>query len=216
MEHVPPQCIFPEMKDLPDGMDLRKNLITVPSCVEHNLRKSGDDEYLMYVLSMNLPAGKIAAHHFLTKILRAIERRPALINSLVEKNTPVVVRDQVNGDTFETVAVEVNGRRVERIFSNIALGIYLHHFKKRWEGKVRVQPSFLSFMHEPNAFHLNAKNAELAKYADTFFANVEYFGENPSVFTYQVVQPDRRIHALMRLNFYTGCKVTVFFGISDG
>ena len=33
-EHVPPKCLFPEKKDLPDGVDLRKSLITVPSCDE--------------------------------------------------------------------------------------------------------------------------------------------------------------------------------------
>lgn len=36
-EHAPPKCIFPESKDLTDkSMDLRKNLIKVPTCVEHN------------------------------------------------------------------------------------------------------------------------------------------------------------------------------------
>ena len=215
-EHVPPQCIFPEKKDLAEGMDLRRNLITVPSCDDHNLRKSGDDEYLMYVLSMNLPAGEIAAHHFSTKIMRAIDRRPALVNSLVKNNTPVIVKDRTTGETYETSALEVDGQRVDRIFSNIALGIYFHHFNKRWEDNLRVQPNFLSFLHEPNAQQRNAQIAELARYADQFFADVEHFGENPSVFTYQVVQPDRRIHALMRLNFYTGCKVTVFLGKSRG
>ena len=49
-EHIPPKCIFPEKKDLADGRDYRRNLITVPSCADHNLHKSGDDEYLLYVL----------------------------------------------------------------------------------------------------------------------------------------------------------------------
>ena len=48
VEHVPPRCLFPEQKDLPIGVDLRKQLITVPSCDIHNSRKSKDDEYLFY------------------------------------------------------------------------------------------------------------------------------------------------------------------------
>jgi hypothetical protein len=37
-EHVPPLCFFPEMKDIPNQLDLRRNLIRVPACDEHNLK----------------------------------------------------------------------------------------------------------------------------------------------------------------------------------
>lgn len=39
VEHVPPKCIFPESKDLSSTdklLDFRKQLITVPSCDDHN------------------------------------------------------------------------------------------------------------------------------------------------------------------------------------
>ena len=48
VEHVPPKGLFPKSKDLPAGMNLRKQLITVPACDLHNTEKSHDDEYLMY------------------------------------------------------------------------------------------------------------------------------------------------------------------------
>ncbi|MCJ7519132.1 MAG: hypothetical protein MUO42_05610, partial [Anaerolineaceae bacterium] len=39
-EHVPPEVFFPESKDLPpDYPDMRKNLVTVPSCKKHNQEK---------------------------------------------------------------------------------------------------------------------------------------------------------------------------------
>lgn len=48
VEHIPPKCIFPETKDLEDKtLNLRKKLLTVPSCTLHNNAKSGDDEYLL-------------------------------------------------------------------------------------------------------------------------------------------------------------------------
>ena len=31
VEHVPPKGLFPEIKDLPAGVNLRKELITVPA-----------------------------------------------------------------------------------------------------------------------------------------------------------------------------------------
>lgn len=51
-EHVPPLCLFPESKDV-GGKDYRRNLITVPSCDEHNSKKESDDEFLMVSLAGN-------------------------------------------------------------------------------------------------------------------------------------------------------------------
>jgi len=76
-EHIPPQCLFPDSKDLPAGLDLRKNLITVPSCAEHNLRKSGDDEYLLFVLVANLNVNTVGLNQWRTKIRRAMIKRPS-------------------------------------------------------------------------------------------------------------------------------------------
>ena len=57
-EHAPPRCLFPETKDLIDkSLDLRKELITVPACKEHNTAKSTDDEYLLNILSLNITSG---------------------------------------------------------------------------------------------------------------------------------------------------------------
>lgn len=79
VEHVPPRCLFPEQKDLPDGIDLRKQLITVPSCDEHNTKTSKDDEYLLYVLLMNIANNQSAEQHFDTKVIRAIGRNPSVM-----------------------------------------------------------------------------------------------------------------------------------------
>jgi hypothetical protein len=53
-EHSPPRCLFPESKDLEDRANLRKNLITVPSCADHNPRLSKDDEYFLVIAASNL------------------------------------------------------------------------------------------------------------------------------------------------------------------
>ena len=49
-EHAPPLCFFPEAKDLEPPQDLRKHLITVPSCPDHNLSASKDDEYALVLV----------------------------------------------------------------------------------------------------------------------------------------------------------------------
>jgi hypothetical protein len=49
-EHAPPLCFFPETKDV--GRDLRRNLVTVPSCDVHNSKKSKDDEFFRSLVLM--------------------------------------------------------------------------------------------------------------------------------------------------------------------
>jgi len=49
-EHIPPRAIFPEAKDA-EGRNYRIDLITVPSCPDHNTAKSDDDEFLMVSLA---------------------------------------------------------------------------------------------------------------------------------------------------------------------
>lgn len=59
VEHAPPRCIFPEQKDLQPGEDYRVNLITVPSCDEHNMQKSKEDEYLLYILPSTIGSNEV-------------------------------------------------------------------------------------------------------------------------------------------------------------
>ena len=72
MEHVPPKCLFPETKDL--GRQYRNNLITVPSCDEHNSHKSADDEFLMASLAGLIGNNSVGLRHKFTKVNRAIYR----------------------------------------------------------------------------------------------------------------------------------------------
>lgn len=214
-EHVPPKCLFPERKDLPDGVDLRKGLITVPSCDEHNLKKSGDDEYLMYILAMNLPAETIAQHHFSTKVLRAIRRRPDLINSIISQRTPVTVQNVSTGEIVKTSAIYVNYERLEYSLKVISLGVYYNHFQMRWAGSVSIQVDFLGYLEGEESDEANRLSEFLAKAADQIFTGVPMIGENPEVFKYQIITPknDEGIDLLMRLYFYQGCRVTICFGI---
>lgn len=211
-EHVPPKCLFPERKDVPEGVDLRRNLISVPSCEEHNLRKSRDDEYFLHVLSFNLPANGTADGQITTKIARAIERRPALSKSLMQAQRPVLVIDDRTREIYETAEVALDGARFEKTLNLIALGIYFHHYHARWNGNLRVVSEFIAFPYEATASEINASISALAVYAEQLFAGANHYGENPDVFSYQIVEPDHKYQCLLRLSFYGDCKATAFFG----
>lgn len=216
VEHVPPQCLFPEQKDLPPGTDLRRNLMTVPSCEEHNLGKAGDDEYLMYVLAMNLPSGVAGQNHFSTKLVRAIQRRPSLINRVLSRATPVTLHDPGTGEMYETLAVQAEGERLERVLEKVALGLYRHHFERRWQGPLRVAPEFLRFTQQERAAEWNQALQEASGYADALFAQQPYFGDNPAIFRYQVVIATPEAPAAIRMHFYGESRVLAVYGAAGG
>ena len=212
VEHVPPRCLFPEQKDLPLGVDLRKQLITVPACDEHNTAKSQDDEYLLHVLTINLPANEVAKNQFLTKIMRSIECNPRLIEKIMKNPQSVVAVDESTGDTHHTVAVRIDDARIDSALEHIGRALYFHHFGEKWLGTVRTQPEFLLVSLDPNnALELNEPIERMAAAADQIFKDFPSHGENPDVFKYQVIDGNERGKKLMRLHFYNGCKVSIFF-----
>jgi hypothetical protein len=211
VEHVPPRCLFPEQKDLPQGVDLRKELITVPSCDEHNSKKSKDDEYILYCLAVNLPANSVAEDHFLTKIIRAIDRNPSIINRIVENHAPVRVNDTETGEWFDTVAVPIDTDRLYSDLECMARALYFYHYKKQWRETVQIEPEFLLAMGTPNDSLVNDRTEKVAKSSDILFKEVQHYGKNPEVFTYQTVEGNAKLPFVMRLHFYGRCRVTVAF-----
>lgn len=210
-EHVPPKCLFPEQKDLPDGVDLRKDLITVPSCDVHNSKKSEDDEYILYVLLMNISNNDVAKNHFLTKLMRAIERNPSLFNKFIRRREPVVAHDTVRDEFQETMAVQIDYKRFCSSMEHMARALHFHHFKRKWSGSVSVYPDFLLSMHPVSARKTNEKIEKMAKAASFMFDGIECHGKNPDVFEYQVADGSNGVDKSMRLHFFGGARVTLFF-----
>lgn len=211
VEHTPPKCLFPEEKDLPSGMGFRRNLITVPSCDEHNLKKSGDDEYLMYVLVMNLPANIMAANHFRTKLIRAIERRPALLNTFTSNAPTVGIIDQNSGEQYDTLALNLDVARLQSTLEKVALGIYRHHFGLRWIGNIKVLPEFLRYLDTPEAEEMNSTHEQISRLSNEFFNSADAYGENPEIFNYQIGHPVKSEHTLIKLRFYGEVNVLALF-----
>ena len=96
-EHVPPKGIFPKKRDLPPGVDLRKQLITVPSCDVHNSEKSLDDEYLMYALVFGIQNNSTASEQVKGKITRAMCANPGVARLIAQNQKPVRVEDMSTG-----------------------------------------------------------------------------------------------------------------------
>lgn len=211
-EHVPPKCLFPEKKDLPKGVSLRKELIKVPSCELHNTAKSKDDEYLLYVLCMNIANNAVAFQHFSKKIMRAYERRPALMKSIVNESREVVAVN-TNGTAFNTFMVKADMARIHKCFNQISRALYYHEFKKPFSGQCRFLHDWT--IREESKFKVvvteGDKERSAIEHVKSYFEKLEHKGENASVFRYRFEDPDKHGQVALSMQFYGGSNVFIAF-----
>lgn len=209
-EHVPPKCLFPEKKDLPKGVDLRKALITVPSCDLHNSKKSNDDEYLLYCLVMSIPSNKIGNNHFFTKIMRAIERNPSLIKKYLQNHQTVSVENMETGEWSRSIGCQIDDSRFDKSLEQLSRALYFHHFGVKTEGEIRIYPNFLLSMNEGYK-ETNASIAKMDSMSEQLFSKEVTHGKNPEVFKYCAVDLGASEAKILRLYFYEGNRVTIIF-----
>jgi hypothetical protein len=213
-EHVPPLCLFPERKDTPDRNDFRKNLITVPSCADHNASKSSDDWYLLWVLSTNVVANEVGMRQAMTKLGRGHIRRPALGSTILDSATDIMVVDSRTGTPHESAEAPLDGSRFDRILKLIALGLYRHHFHESWRGELRVHPDFIGEMDPAQRARRDRARVDAFEAATQIFAHRQRYGDNPKVFWYQELRTDLSYPVILRMAFYGGCTATALFGPS--
>lgn len=208
VEHAPPKCLFPRQRDLPEGVNLRDQLITVPSCNEHNQQRSRDDEYLLYTLVINAASNDIARNHFFAAIMRRIERNPSLIQRYMSTSVPVTTENLETGETANTFAVNIEYDRFKDSIDNLARAIYFHHFGLKLLSSITIQPEFMLRTLDPEYAHINGMITEISRASDVFFSESDYHGTNPEVFKYQIDE-DNQGRKMMRLHFYNRAHVTV-------
>jgi hypothetical protein len=125
-DHVPPKTLFPS--------PLPKNLITVPACRECNSAFSKDDEFFRLVLVIDEKTkGNPAREALVPAVKRSLARfRGQGLASALWSSTQSVERITAEGlyagaGTFFTM----DGKRLDRILTRIAEGLYFHEFGHR-------------------------------------------------------------------------------------
>lgn len=205
-EHVPPKCIFPESKDM-DGDDYRKELITVPSCDQHNLRKSKDDEFLMVSLAGIFGNNSIGYMHKLGKVDRAIRRSSRRLLEKVFTKKKHYLFEAGDNKFYEVIWGTPDQKRLQNCFNHIAYGIHYHHFGNRFSGKTQI---LLGYLHHEDK---NSRNF-ISFIKDKALSDLDGIiknGENHEVFYYQFTKPDQFGLYLVRLVFYGGIEIYISF-----
>lgn len=196
-EHAPPKCIFPEKKDTPDGKDFRKNLIKVPSCNIHNTEKSQEDSYLMHILPTSIGINDVGINQFLTKVQRAIERRPALFKQIGETAKTVLVHDTIENKWFQAAALHLDMSRIHKVIEMNARAIYFHEHGEKFTKQIKIQTNFTLDLEDPN---LNESQEKIFKMSDFLLEGSHTSGENPEVFFYRSAR-DKNIE-LLEFTYY--------------
>jgi len=204
-EHVPPLCIFPQTKDT-DGLDFRKNLITVPSCEKHNQKKSKDDEFLMATLAGVVGGNFVGYNQNRTKVRRALDRKTDLINAVFKEyvNSTIVSKE---GNEFPVLYGATDQPRLEKSLELIAYGLYYHEFKKKFEGMCDVILGFVFYNDE----NLNQLKIFLQKKEEIESDAWVKKGSNQEVFYYQFIPPDEFGFIGLIMTFYGKTKVYATF-----
>jgi hypothetical protein len=206
-EHVPPRCIFPTNTDIPEK-SYRENLITVPSCDLHNSAKSMEDEFLMVSLAGIIGNNSIGYRHKFGKVERALRRRShKLLDKVITKKQAAF---QIGLDDNKFIEVLWGTPDIERLnscFQNIAYGLHLHHFGRRFVGSTRIHLGYLHY----NKGNPDTWNRFLRERAELDLNDKPYQGANPDVFQYKVSDVDNFGLYLMKLYFYGGIEVYIAF-----
>jgi hypothetical protein len=199
-DHIPPQCIFPEKKDLPPSVDYRKNLITVPACADHNLRRSNDDEYLLYMLASNANVNDAGLRQWLTKARRALSNFPGK-KRWFPNLRPLMVRGVLRG------GFSVDAARLVSQFERIARGLYFFDHRRPWSRDVDIFTSLIISVGGPQSIQHNQTMHEAARLARIVVSREPRLGENPEIFYYQIKLTDDGSGFLMLMVFYGGIEV---------
>lgn len=175
-EHAPPSCFFPEAKEI--GRDLRRNLITVPSCDRHNSCKSKDDEFLRSVILMVAQTSETGRHQFFRKLLRAAARIPHAYKSFfADKGAVAQGKDR---------ALQIDRQRFDRCIDHLARAVFFDAFKRKWQLPIStVSPNILSGIASGQIVP-HQSTGDIVKISRQFLCNEPIRGENPDVFKYRL------------------------------
>lgn len=194
VEHVPAKCFFPN-----DEM-YRKNLITVPSCKEHNENTSNDDEYVRNIICMSIGNNNVAYQQFIKKVLTSLKRNQKLKSTTFNASKKVSVAE--SGDKIrQTIAIQIERARFDKVMRKIGYALYYYEYQKIWERNLIVAT--------PCLVDSNMQQDEYGELINSCKQSLQtpiFDGNNPKVFQYKFLETKTE-DVLLWIKFYEGFEV---------
>jgi len=186
-EHVPPQCIFPE------DAQYRKDLITVPSCPEHNLGKSMGDEYMKFIVLCSGGTNELVNPAF-GSVIRSFVRRPDLLPKFTLNLREVSIGGQ------ETAQITLDYPRFQTWIESIVRGLFFH----KTEGKCKLLGDVFSGIFWEQTLGDDDFKERCREAIRKARIPENYEGANPRVFQYAFDRRTLGKTSMCRLRFYEG------------
>ena len=202
-EHFPPRSFFPE-----DNAS-RVNLKTVPSCDEHNGKRSHDDEYTLLAFTM---ISENCNEHF-QKVIRALERNNQSLYKKFFYDSRNINGFQIKDSLYiasKSTLLELDRKLIDNVIDSICRAIYYHdtNHQKRWEGKF--------YIYSPSPNPLLTLNDHYLRQQAYILTNPIYEiaspkkGSNHKIFFYQIFKDGNDKFIAMRMVFYESVTFFVF------
>jgi len=134
-DHIPAKCLFPE----PRPANLQ--LITVPSCNEHNHERGGDDDYFRLIMTTTSADEPAAERWIDKKVLTYLKRNPEFLKKFLAGSIPKVPVTTPSGIFLEyRPAFTYDRPRLQKVVDAIARGLWFHENKRQLPQEVPVWP----------------------------------------------------------------------------
>lgn len=119
-EHAPADSFFPKGH--------RENLVTVPSCPDHNTANSKDVEYVRNIITCHIDTNEVARFHLQNKVTRSFQNSPNLFAQTFKDTASILF----NGEEAETYRYDF--QRFSKVVSDLAYALYYKDFGKTFTG----------------------------------------------------------------------------------
>ncbi len=172
-EHFPPKSFFPK------SGRVRSKLRTVPSCDEHNGKKSSDDQYLLAHICIHAASGENLAKTIFWRSIAPHLSSKRFKTDLVNGAQPLPDR---------TVAYKVDVARIDSFFDHLSCALYFDRYKTSLNpGSHLISHAYLSLVSQDP--HEQLRNRLAATMMEAFISNF-----NESVAHYEAAKADESIY----------------------
>lgn len=188
VEHAPARCFF--------STGQRKQLITVPSCPDHNEATSTNDEYIRNIFIGLTSLTDPDKGELLAKTFRSFVLSPKLKANI--RSSMEIISYQ----GAEFWAVRLNWERLEAFTHKIACALHFKHYGRHLGAETStVMRAGIALTEEsPN------NTAKIFGFVES--ANLEWRGGNPDIFKYQMLG-EGLVPSTFRFVFYGDIDILV-------
>ena len=124
-----------------------------------------------------------------------------MLAKFYESKYPVTV------DAKQTVAVDIDRIRFNRILEQVCQGLFFNEHAYNWQNEIEIHCPILLSILDNNSQTINSLVGKLSKAIIRKLGQNQKKGENPDIFWYQMLVEHAKKRMICRLMFYGGFEI---------